>query len=521
VTQVFREGSRHKAPADNGQGENSMNYNAKKEQHLIEPAQRRIKTLENVNKFPKATNSAHLSRKTSTLKKAEDLKLFHSNLKSILHQGDSTVQKFGPMSQPKIFRMGSENVFKSPTQIGWYKNQKNSQRFIGEATPKNGIPISLSPKGLTPVIQHGGTKFSINITNSKNVQRKSGRDLIGNAKSTVEASSEQDLVQQKWLSTSQVQMVQNRLTYEPAMNGGLTKSAMIRDASNSNLLHKTEDDFPGASFLNGQSYGGSQKRSDKKEFRNYSIGYQSKLDMFDDAVSGYMTNGPQLSDYEAYQFSKKPVNMAQNLDSNSNHNGSLKNDYFYDKRNLNQKNLTQSTKGNFDILTNVDLMSGGGDKNFWISYDLALTDKIQASMGNGTKLNSGIFSEKKCIIRTKRKGLAGKFGPRDGPQKTKNEECSEVIQKEKSYPKLKLEDLICDGDSLATGADINTQKNRGQCKPLGHPFNPTHKMSNRSVANLASPTRPNEYNFLDKKNFSDRSDGLGPENPRMQKSTPN
>lgn len=210
-------------------------------------------------------------------------------------------------------------------------------------------------------------------------------------------------------------MVQNRLTYEPAMNGGLTKSAMRRDASNSNILHKTEDDLPGASFLNGQSYGGSQKRSDKKEFRNYSIGYQSKLDMFDEAVSAYMTNGPQLSDYEAYLFSKKPVNMAQNFDSNSNHIGYLKNDYFYDKRNLNQKNLTQSTKGNFDILTNVDLMSGGGDKNFWNSDDLALTDKIQARMGNSTKLNSGIFSEKKSIIRTKRKGLAGKFGPRDGP----------------------------------------------------------------------------------------------------------
>jgi hypothetical protein len=56
VTQVFGEGGKHKAPADNGQGENPMNYYAKKEQFLIDPAQRRIKTLENVNKFPKATN---------------------------------------------------------------------------------------------------------------------------------------------------------------------------------------------------------------------------------------------------------------------------------------------------------------------------------------------------------------------------------------------------------------------------------------------------------------------------------
>jgi hypothetical protein len=519
VTQAFGEGGMHKAPADNGQGENPMNYIAKKEQHLIDPAQLRIKTLENVNKFPKTTNLANRSRKTQTLKEAEDFKLFGSNLKSILYQGDSIVQKFGPTKQPKTFQMGSENVIKSPTQIGWYENHKNSRWFIGEKTPKNRIPISLSPKGLTPVIPHGGTKFSINIPNSKNVKRRSGRDVIGNAKSTIQTKSEQDLVQQQGLSTSQVQIVQERLTHESAMNGGLTKSTMRRDASNSNLLHKTEDDLPGASLLNGQSFAGSQKRSDEKEIRIY-IPYQSKFDMFDEAVSGYMTNGPQLSDYEACHFSKKLVNMAQNFDSNSNNIGYLKDACFCDKRNLNQKNLTQSIKGNFDILTNEDLMSGGGDNNFGNSDDLALTDKIQASMGNGSKLYNGIYSEKKCFIRTKLKGLTVKSRPRDWPQKPKHEECSEVIQQEKSYPKLKLEKFICDGDSLASGAKIKTRKNPGQSKPLGHPFNPTCQMINRSVANLASPTRPNEYNFFDNKNFSDRSDSLGPENPKMQNSTP-
>lgn len=104
-----------------------MNYNAKKEQHLIDPAQRWIKTLENVNKFPKTTNSVYRTCKTRTQKYAEDFKLFGSNLKSILYQGDSTVKKFGPTKQPKIFRMGSENVIKSPMQIGWYENQKNSR----------------------------------------------------------------------------------------------------------------------------------------------------------------------------------------------------------------------------------------------------------------------------------------------------------------------------------------------------------------------------------------------------------
>lgn len=182
--------------------------------------------------------------------------------------------------------------------------------------------------------------------------------------------------------------------------------------------------------------------------------------------------------------------------------------------------MTQSIKGNFDILNNEYLISGGGDKNLRNSDDLALTDKIQAIMGNGSKLNSGIISEKKCIIRTKLKGLAEKFRPRDGPQKPKDEEYSEVIQQEKSYPKLKLEDFICEEDSRAAGAEINTQKIRGQYKPLGHPFNPTYQIINRIVANLASPTRPNGYNFLDNESFSDRSDGLGPENPKMQKSTP-
>ncbi len=123
------------------------------------------------------------------------------------------------------------------------------------------------------------------------------------------------------------------------------------------------------------------------------------------------------------------------------------------------------------------------------------------------------------LISLSPKELAEKFRPRYGPQKPKDEECSEVIQKEKSYPQLKLEDLICDVDSLALGAEINTPKNLGQSKPLGHPFNPTYQMINRSVTNLASPTRPNEYNFLDNKNFSDKSDGLGPENTKMQNST--
>jgi hypothetical protein len=206
-----------------------------------------------VNKFPKTKNLAHQSRKTQSLKKAEDFKLFGSSLKSILYQGDSIVQKCGLTKTPKIFQMGSENFIKSPTQIGWYENQKNNRVFIGETTPKNRNPISLPPKGLTPVVPHGGTKFSINITNSKNIQRRSGRDVVGNAKPTIETNSEQVLVQQQGLSTRQVQIVQERLTHESAMNGGLTKSAMRRDASNSNLLHKTEDDLPGASLLNGQS----------------------------------------------------------------------------------------------------------------------------------------------------------------------------------------------------------------------------------------------------------------------------
>lgn len=139
-------------------------------------------------------------------------------------------------------------------------------------------------------------------------------------------------MQLQGLSKSQVQMMQDRLTYEPNMNGGLTKSAMRRDASNSNLLHKTEDDLSGASLLNGQSYAGSQKRSDKKEIRIY-IPFQSKYDMFDEAVSEYKTNSPQLSDYEACQLSKKPVNMAQNFDSYSNNIEYLKDACFCDKRN--------------------------------------------------------------------------------------------------------------------------------------------------------------------------------------------
>lgn len=416
--------------------------------------------------------------------------------------------------------MGSENVFKSPTQIGWYQNQKNSQRFIGETTPKNGIPIPLSPKGLTPAIPPGGTKFSINISNSNSVKRKSGRDLIGNAKSTFETKGEQDLAQQQRLSTSQVQTVQNMLTYQPAMNGGLNKSPKKRDASNSNLLHMTEYDLPDRSLLNGQSCGGSQKRFDKKEIRNYGMGYQSKLDIFDQAVSGYMNNGPQLSDYEACQFSKKPVKMAQKFDANSNHINCLKNAYFYQKRNLDQKNLSRSSKGNLDILTTEDLMSGGGDKNFCKSDDLELTDKIQGNMGNGSKVNSGIFSEKKHSIRSKRKGLVEKFGPRDGPQKPKNKEFSEAIQQEKSYNEHRLEVFIGDGQSPATGAEIISPKNRGWYKPVGHPFNPTNQIINRSEANLASPTRPKQYTSLDNENFSEKSDGLSPEDVKMQKSTP-
>jgi hypothetical protein len=96
ATQMFGEGSRHNVAAGNGQGENIMNSNTRKKQHLIDSAQRKIQNLVNVNNFRKATNSAHPSRKTQTPKNTEDFKLFSSNLKSILSEGNSTVQKFGP-----------------------------------------------------------------------------------------------------------------------------------------------------------------------------------------------------------------------------------------------------------------------------------------------------------------------------------------------------------------------------------------------------------------------------------------